>query len=158
MINKCSLFLLLLFLAGGTYNLWALRPVKILYVYSDAGSTVSMVVDHLPWTDRDKISWYMARRDELKRKYPLYDEFWHTYNVLDIGDGFTNYDKSPDADLVCFPNLQVDDSCIVRTHLMIVNEYPEKKAQFYIVTDDDVYQLTPDNKIERVFQPEYLNQ
>lgn len=156
MRNKFSFFLLLLFLAGGTYNLWTLRPVKILYVYSDAGSTVSMVVDHLPWTDRDKISWYMTHRDELIRKYPLYDEFWHTYNVLDIGNGFTNYDKSPGTDLLCFPDIQTDDSCIVRTHLMIVNEYSDKKAIFYIVTDKEEYQLTPGNKIERVLRPDTL--
>jgi hypothetical protein len=58
--KKISMLILYLFLSGAIYNLWTLRPVKILYVNSDGYGTINLVVDHLPWTDRDKIDWYLA--------------------------------------------------------------------------------------------------
>ncbi|WP_230353705.1 DUF943 family protein [Lelliottia sp. WAP21] len=154
MNNKMPKMLLLLFLSGGFYNLWTLRPVNIAYVYSDAGSTLSIVVDHLPWTDKEKIDWYISRREELARNYPLYNDSIHSINILDIGEGFTNYNEMPDEDLLCFPTIQTDRSCILREHLLIVNEYPDRKAVFYIVSNQTTYQLVAGDKIERVQRPD----
>ncbi|WP_072170901.1 DUF943 family protein [Trabulsiella odontotermitis] len=154
MKNKFSFVMLCLFLTGGFYNLWTLRPVKILYVYSDAGWTVTMVVDHLPWTDRDKIGWYLAHREEMKRKYPLFDDTWHTYNIMGVGNGFTNYDSSPDEDLLCFPTIKNDNSCIARNYLLIINEYTDSNTRLYVPDSDVVYQLTSENKLEVVPPPD----
>ncbi|MDK9604084.1 DUF943 family protein [Lelliottia wanjuensis] len=157
MKKKLPVMLLCLFLLGALYNLWTIRPVNILYIYSDEGVTVTIVVDHMPWTDREKIAWYLARRDEFKRKYPSFDNTWQTYYITDISDGFTNYAKSPHEDLFCIPEIKGDDKCLVKNYFLIVDEYTNSGLRFY--PDSDIeYQLTPDNKIERVFRPEYLNQ
>ncbi|KNC89040.1 DUF943 family protein [Trabulsiella odontotermitis] len=153
MKRKFPKLLLCLFLTGGIYNLWTLRPVNILYVYSDAGSTVSMVVDHLPWTDRDKIAWYLTHRDEFKRKYPLSDENYQTYYITDIGEGFTNYEKSPHEDLRCYPTLKNENNCIVKNYLLIVDEYAGSNTRLYIPDSETDYQLTPDNKLEVIYPP-----
>lgn len=154
MKGKFPKLLLSLFLICGIYNLWTLRPVKILYIYSDAGSTVSIVVDHLPWTDRDKIAWYLAHRDELQRKYPLFDVNWQTYYVTDIGEGFTNYEKSPHEDLRCYPTIHTENNCIVKNYLLIVDEYIDSNTRLYVPDSDVVYQLTPENKLEIMPPPD----
>lgn len=157
MKKKLPVLLLCLFLLGAFYNLWTIRPVNIQYIYSDEGVTVTIVVDHMPWTDREKIAWYLARRDEFKRKYPSFDNTWQTYYITDISDGFTNYAKSPHEDLFCIPEIKNDDNCLVKNYFLIVDEYTNSGLRFY--PDSDIeYQLTPDNKIERVYRPEYLNQ
>lgn len=70
MKSKLQKIILCLFLLCCIYNLWTLRPVQILYTYSDAGNSVFLVVDHLPWTDSDKINWYLKHQNEIKNNIP----------------------------------------------------------------------------------------
>lgn len=143
---------LCLFLMAGLYNLWTLRTVKMLYVYSDAGSTVAVVVDHLPWTDRDKINWFLAQKETLKIKYPLFDDAYHTYYIMSVGNGFTNYDKSPHEDLLCFPTINDNDNCIVKEHILIVDDFPDDRTIFYVSPDWVGYQFTSEKILERIPQ------
>ena len=86
MKSKPQKIILCLFLLCCIYNLWTLRPVQILYTYSDAGNSVFLVVDHLPWTDSDKINWYLNHQNEIKNQHPLPEGSWHTWYVIDIGN------------------------------------------------------------------------
>jgi len=142
------------FILSGIYNLWTLRPVNIIYTYSDAGGVVMLVVDHLPWTDRDKINWYLSRQQQIKSNHPLIDDY-HTYYVADIGNGFTNYQNSPHEDLFCIPTIKTEKNCIAKNYLLIVDEQPYRNTRYYITTSGSEYELTPENKIERIY-PEYL--
>lgn len=155
MKSKLQKIILCLFLLCCIYNLWTLRPVQILYTYSDAGNSVFLVVDHLPWTDSDKINWYLKHQNEIKNQHPLPEGSWHTWYVIDIGNGFTDYKKyieGPYEDLYCFPTIKSNDNCIVKNYLMVINEYPYRNTHIGI-NDFTEYQLTPENKIERVFNP-----
>lgn len=152
-MKKKYALLLGLFLLGALYNAWTLRPVNILYVYSDAGSTMSIAVDHLPLTDKEKIDWYMARRDQLKEDYSLYNNVTHRYYIIDISDGFTNYDEMPKEDLRCFPDIKNDKNCLVKYYLLIVNEGTDGKVIFHIPDEQFEYQLTEEGKIEVVPPP-----
>ena len=87
MKSKLQKIILCLFLLCCIYNLWTLRPVQMLYTYSDAGNSVFLVVDHLPWTDSDKINWYLKHQNEIKNQHPLPEGSWHTWYVIDIGNG-----------------------------------------------------------------------
>ncbi|EIM2859467.1 DUF943 family protein, partial [Escherichia coli] len=111
--------------------------------------------DHLPWTDSDKINWYLKHQNEIKNQHPLPEGSWHTWYVIDIGNGFTDYKKyieGPYEDLYCFPTIKSNDNCIVKNYLMVINEYPYRNTHFFIA-DNNEYQLTQENKIERVFNP-----
>lgn len=155
MKSKLQKIILYLFLLCCIYSLWTLRPVQILYTYSDAGNSVFLVVDHLPWTDSDKINWYLKHQNEIKNQHPLPEGSWHTWYVIDIGNGFTDYKKyieGPYEDLYCFPTIKSNDNCIVKNYLMVINEYPYRNTHFFIA-DNNEYQLTQENKIERVFNP-----
>ncbi|MDV7024966.1 DUF943 family protein [Atlantibacter subterranea] len=155
MKNKTLKTAAFLFIASGLYNLWTLRPVDILYIYSDAGWSVDLVVDHMPWTDRDKIDWYLAHQKQIKNKYPLLDGEQHNYYIWDIGNGFTNYNNSPHEDLLCLPTIKNDNNCIVKYPLLIVDEYPYRNARFSVYPWENEYELTPENKLERIYH-EYL--
>ncbi|EEJ5120547.1 DUF943 family protein [Salmonella enterica] len=149
--------LIFLFLLSGVYHLWTLRPVKIIYAYSNAGDEVFLVVDHLPWTDRDKIDWFLKNWQMLREKYPLFEGEWHRYYVVNISDGFTNhedYHDGPFEDLYCFPTIKSKNSCVVKDYPLIVDEFPYRNTNFYIDTIDGEhhYQLTPENQIERIYQ------
>ncbi len=87
------------------YNLWSIRPVNILYIYSDFGGQIFIVVDHLPWTDKDKIAWYLTQQKQLKSKYPLLEGEEHTYFIIEAGKDFIrykDYHDGPYEDLYCF--------------------------------------------------------
>ena len=86
---------------------------------------------------------------------PLPEGSWHTWYVIDIGNGFTDYKKyieGPYEDLYCFPTIKSNDNCIVKNYLMVINEYPYRNTHIGI-NDFTEYQLTQENKIERVFNP-----
>lgn len=154
--KKISMLILYLFLSGAIYNLWTLRPVKILYVNSDGYGTINLVVDHLPWTDRDKIDWYLAHRESINTQYPLLPEVWHRYYITGIGDGFTNYESSPHEDLRCFPAISNEKYCVIKDHLLVVDEDVNEKTRFYVSDAEVEYQLTPEGHIEFVPHPESL--
>lgn len=153
---KLPVMLLCLFFLGALYNLWTTRPVNILYAYSDEGITVTLLVDHMPWTDRDKIAWYLAHREEFKRKYPAYNNTWQSYYITDIGDGFTNHQKSRHEDLFCIPTINSENNCVVKKYYLVVYEYADSSPRFFTDSENE-YEVTPDNKIERLFRPEALN-
>lgn len=154
--RKSLIFVTCLFLAGALYNLWTLRKANIIFIYSDAGSTINIVVDHLPWTDRDKIEWFLARKEKILEKYPLYDSGMHTFYVMDVGKGFTNYNENPDEDLRCFPTIKNEINCLIKDYLLIVYEEEYINTQFYIAPWWTFYQLTPEGKIERIYREENL--
>lgn len=62
------------------------------------------------------------------------------------------YIEGPYEDLYCFPTIKSNDNCIVKNYLMVINEYPYRNTHIGI-NDFTEYQLTQENKIERVFNP-----
>ncbi len=60
---------------------------------------------------------------KLKSQNPLPEGSWHTWYVIDIGNGFTDYKKyieGPYEDLYCFPTIKSNDNCIVKKYLIVV--------------------------------------
>jgi hypothetical protein len=156
MKKKITVFMGCIFLAGALYNLWTLRQVNIMFIYSDAGSTINIVVDHLPWTDRDKIEWFLARKKDILEKHPLYNNSWHDFLIMDIGDGFTNFSENPDEDLFCFPTIKSEKNCLVKNYLLVVEEAEYENMQFHIAPWWTSYQLTSEGKVERIYMEENL--
>lgn len=66
------------------YNLWTLHSCTD-FVYILSGNSVFLVVDHLPWTDSDKINWYLKHQDEIKSN-PYPEGSWHTWYVIDVSN------------------------------------------------------------------------
>lgn len=138
------------FFIAAICNLCTLRSVKILHVYSDFNSSVFVVVDNLPWADRDKIGWFLSHRETFIKDCSLIDGIYHSYYIMDIGDGFTNYEESPKEDLMCFSMGKDQHNCIVKNYPLVVNERPYENIRFqvssYWATNE--YELTPKGKIE----------
>lgn len=136
MKRKLQKIILYLFLLCCIYNLWTLRPVQILYTYSDAGNSVFLVVDHLPWTDSDKINWYLKHQDEIKSQNP-YQKIVGIPGMLLISVmaslTIKKYIEGPYEDLYCFPTIKSNDNCIVKNYLMVINEYPYRNTHFLLL-------------------------
>lgn len=147
MKREFLVLILSLFVVGACYNLWSLRAVKIVHISSNGYGVIQLVVNHMPWTDRDKIYWFLSHREKIDRQYPLFPEVWHRYYITDFGEGFTNRKLSPHEDLKCFPEIQGDKNCIAKNYVLIVDEFPEKYPRFYLPEDDTEYQMTPEGKI-----------
>lgn len=155
MKSKLQKIILCLFLLCCIYNLWTLRPVQILYTYSDAGNSVFLVVDHLPWTDSDKINWYLKHQNEIKNQHPLPEGSWHTgMSLISVMASLTIKNISKGRMKISTVSRQLRAMIIAswKNYLMVINEYPYRNTHIGI-NDFTEYQLTQENKIERVFNP-----
>ncbi|KFC07487.1 hypothetical protein GTGU_01871 [Trabulsiella guamensis ATCC 49490] len=158
MKNKFPVMLLCLFMIGAIYNFWTLRPVSILYVYSDGYGIVNLVVDHMPLTDRGKIGWYLAHREYIQSTYPLFPEIRHRYYVTNVGEGFTNQENSPHEDLRCFPAIDSKKNCVIKDYFLIVDENVNENTRFYVSDGEVEYQMMSEHKLEFIPRPEALQE
>ena len=70
--NKKHKISLIIFGALLAYALWlTCRPVKIIAVHHTGNHSAAILVNNLPFTDRDKIAWWQENRAMLKEKYDL---------------------------------------------------------------------------------------
>ncbi len=122
--------MLMLFLIVALYNLWTLRTVTVFYVSAKKGNNI--VVDHLPLTDRDRIHWFREHKQEFKEKYNLYHMFDRKIYIWDIGNGFTNNQLSPHADLYCFDEMNAEKNCIEKNLLFVAETNSDGRETYYI--------------------------
>ncbi|MCU5774649.1 DUF943 family protein [Erwiniaceae bacterium BAC15a-03b] len=131
---------------------WNLRPVNIIGVhYKNDFSYV--IVDHLPFTDRAKVKWWLDHQDEFREKYHIpapsasgnFD-----VSVWAAGKGYLNYEKNYKQDLLCFSDMESKDNCIEKNLLLTIKKIPEQRIYFVIGFHDSVYELDNDNGLIRV--------
>ena len=124
--------------------LWQLRPVKIIavsrypeyeesyYKNSNEGFTerdnYHIVVDHLPLSVNDKVKWYLAHKEDLKKGYSIPRASSYSITVWDIGDGFIDLSISDDGDLICFPKIEDAAKCIEKNiHMKVSTDEKDKE-------------------------------
>lgn len=147
-VGKLIFLTALIMLATAFYNLWTLRPVRILYVDSFQGMSVNIVVDHFPWADKDRITWFLSHKDELQRKYPVFNG--NTFEVVFLGaeKGFMSLRENPHEDLRCFEALKKEKNCIEKDVLLVVNFYAKGITDFEIGYGGPAYQILGEGNIE----------
>ncbi|MFK3660982.1 DUF943 family protein [Scandinavium sp. NPDC088450] len=118
-MKKTTRTALFIYLSFSLYNLWSLRPVNILYVdlisWSDAGSHanhITVVVDHFPWTDRDRIAWFLAHESEIRAWHPDFKDRVDGIFIMIASEGFLNRLEYPHEDLYCFSSIKNPKNCI----------------------------------------------
>lgn len=127
-----------------TYSLWLLiRPAQIVAVHED-GNHSYILVNHFPFTDSGKISWWLANQKELKDIYHIpkpasYGSF--TIVFWSFGDG---YKKEGKYDRFCFIDMATDVNCIEKDAVFSVSKSTNSGTRF--VVGDNAYQLNSFNK------------
>lgn len=150
-----------------SYILWVQRPVEIiragkrfeydslykqgLYRNSVSGFrdkyAYDIVVDHMPLTEWGRVHWYLAHKDELKKKYNIPASSSYHITFWDIGSGFIDGDKSGDGDLACFT--KVDESnknCLEKNVLLSVDFNKGKWVEFHFNGCNNYWYIKPNGR------------
>jgi len=109
---KIRLFLFILFIIMITLNMWSLRHVNIIHASAKGSGGSAIVVDHFPYTDRDRIHWYLDHRKELQETYGVPGKDEYSILIFGLGEGFFNPEENYKRDLYCFMDMHKKNNCI----------------------------------------------
>ena len=102
---KLWFFLIIIFIFITTLNLWSLRPVNIIHASGKTQGGSAIVVDHFPYTDRDRVYWYLDHRKELQEIYGVPGKDEYSILIFGLGEGFFNPEENYKRDLYCFMDM-----------------------------------------------------
>ncbi|QFS58987.1 DUF943 family protein [Pantoea dispersa] len=87
--------ILLVALASGIYCYLNFREVNVIDVHQDYYSA-SIIVDHLPYSDDEKIRWWLSHQQQITLKYNIkaFNENGSiTYYFYALGEGYQPLEK-----------------------------------------------------------------
>ncbi|EOL8970669.1 DUF943 family protein [Cronobacter dublinensis] len=122
------------------------RPVKIIAVHQTP-YTAAVIVERLPWRDRNKIRWWRDNEQRLITHYALKADNPRgsvDYFVYAFGKGYQPEGK---ADRLCFEEIKSAARCIDKNLLMIVTQNRAGEQIFLI--DHYRYQVMRDGKLKK---------
>lgn len=111
-----SIFLLLLILIS---HLVIRKPnISVIDVYYD-GSTAQVIVDKLPLTHAEKISWWVKNKNKILSRYniPTGGKIPFLIIIYAFGRG---YQVEGNEDRLCFSNVKPPKNCIDKNILMMI--------------------------------------
>ncbi|AIX73697.1 MAG: DUF943 family protein [Mixta calida] len=145
--NKKHKISLIIFGALLAYALWlTCRPVKIIAVHHTGNHSAAILVNNLPFTDRDKIAWWQENRAMLKEKYDLpapADNGFFSVTVWLFGEGYQ--EDNQDDDQYCFKDMQTMKHCIEKTDSFTI--YSSRGNQAHFSVDNGGYILKNNGEI-----------
>ncbi|MBV4365341.1 DUF943 family protein [Erwinia phyllosphaerae] len=117
-MRKLIILLLAIFSCILLYLFSAENDVSVIGAHYD-GSTAQIIVDKLPLTDSEKISWWKKNQSEIMNKYniPSGDRTPFLMVVYAFGDG---YQMEGDEDRLCFSDMKPPKNCIDKNILMMI--------------------------------------
>jgi len=117
-MRKLIILLLAIFSCILLYLFSAEKNVSVIGAHYD-GSTAQIIVDKLPLTDSEKISWWKTNQSEIMNKYniPSGDRTPFLMVVYAFGDG---YQMEGDEDRLCFSDMKPPKNCIDKNILMMI--------------------------------------
>ena len=119
--NLCYIIILVIFGIYG-YFLWlSLRPIDIVAVHHRGHGFSSILVNNFPFTDKDKISWWLKNKDILKEKYDIpkaENDGYFNITVWLFGEG---YKETDGYDRLCFEDTPPPINCIDKNAVFSVS-------------------------------------
>ncbi|UWS28975.1 DUF943 family protein [Erwinia pyrifoliae] len=146
--KKIFVALLLLGCALAGYFVWSsLRPVEIIAVHQ-RNNYSDILVKNFPFTDKEKINWWLKNKEILKDKYnapePASDEFF-TITFWLFGDGYKEEGK---YDRLCFDDMKTTVNCIEKEAVFSVSNSKNSGTRFTV--HDGIYRITEKGEIIKV--------
>ncbi|MGV3345630.1 DUF943 family protein [Enterobacteriaceae bacterium LUAb1] len=146
-IKKTLYALLLVAVVVFGYGLWLSRPVEIVAVHQD-GNSSDVLVKNFPFTDREKMSWWLKNKNMLKEKYniprPEKDGDFTVIFWL-FGDG---YKETDGYDRLCFEDMLPPKNCIDKNRVFSANHSRNMGVSF--IVSGGIYRLKENGDIVRV--------
>lgn len=130
--------MLVVIIVGG-YLLWLwYRPMKIIAVHQSGSYSIVLVKDY-PFSDREKMKWWLKNKAMLKVKYniPKSDKDGRYHVILwDFDEGYKEEGK---YDRLCFDDMKPPINCVDKNSLLIIGHTKDKITRFTV--DDGIYIL-----------------
>ncbi|ELQ6022792.1 DUF943 family protein [Cronobacter turicensis] len=146
MIKKRVLLLVIILAAVVIIRFMTDRSVNIIAVHQNP-YTAAVIVERLPWRDRDKIAWWRDNEKRLIKHYSLKIDNPRgalDYFVYAFGEG---YQPEGDADRLCFEEIKSPSRCIDKNLLMVVTQN-RAGAQIFLI-DQYRYQVMRDSELQK---------
>lgn len=144
---KIKIFALGLFVFVAVFNLWSLRPVKIIYTSRQMEGSNDVVVNHFPLTDRDRVYWYLDHKEELLEEYNIPRSTDFDIVIWDVADGFVNLEENYKHDLYCFRDMKVKNNCIEKNMFLKIKLYKYGKEVFTVGYSGYSYAVDKEGKL-----------
>ncbi|WP_241596559.1 DUF943 family protein [Rosenbergiella epipactidis] len=122
-----------------------LRPVEIIAVHNDHDFH-SVLVKNFPFSDKNKIKWWINNQYFLKQKYgiPRPDrEGAFTIIFWNFGEG---YKETDGYDRLCFNDVDLPKNCIDNDSLLFVKKEKYTGLEFW--GDNGIYRIKENGKYE----------
>ncbi|SCC68433.1 DUF943 family protein [Kosakonia oryziphila] len=145
--SKKTFYVLLLVALGiFGYCFWLpLRPIDIVAVHHREYGFSSILVRNFPFTDKDKIGWWLKNKDMLKGKYDIpkpEKDGSFTITFWLFGEG---YKENDGYDRLCFNDIPPPLNCIDKDAVFSVSN--SKNLGTIFTTYDGKYQLQKNGDI-----------
>ncbi|WP_421504848.1 DUF943 family protein [Erwinia rhapontici] len=140
--SKKRKFMMLLVIIVGGYLLWLwYRPMKVINVHQRGSYSVVLVKDY-PFSDREKMKWWLKNKEMLKVKYntPKPDEDGR-YRVI-LWDFDEGYKEEGKYDRLCFEDMKPPINCVDKNAMMIIQHSKDNITQ---ITVGNEYYILQDN-------------
>lgn len=144
---KKNLYTLLLVggIVHGCFLWYSHRPVEIVAVHHGRSGFSDVLARNCPFTDKDKIDWWLKNKAMLEEKYnipnPEKDGYFYLTFWL-FGDGYKEEEK---YDRICFDDMKTKVNCIEKDPVFSVKNSKNMGTMFEAY--DGTYRLKNNGEI-----------
>ena len=141
--------LTLIFLILAFYNAWTLQKVNVLFSENVWLGHYVIAVDHLPLTDRDKISWFNDNKAILQNRYHILMDDFEQITIMEAVGGIKNSTSRRIDDYYCFTNITSDNRCVDKSMQMQIERDQDGTVTFYIHSAGGIYVQDTDGNVQK---------
>ncbi|POY66355.1 hypothetical protein C3402_18215, partial [Pantoea sp. PSNIH3] len=121
-MKKLTIIIITLLLGAIGFRLY--YPTEIITIHRTSKHSLTMLVDHFPWTKKGKIAWWKEHHEEIFRQMNFNESIYSIYifNSRYKKDSGTDQD----SDLLCFEEMATEQNCISKENRpLIIRRYPD---------------------------------
>ncbi|POU50234.1 DUF943 family protein [Mixta calida] len=126
-MKKLTIIIITLLLGAIGFRLY--YPTEIITIHRTSKHSLTMLVDHFPWTKKGKIAWWKEHHEEIFRQMNFNESIYSIYifNSRYKKDSGTDQD----SDLLCFEEMATEQNCISKENRpLIIRRYPDGHIEY----------------------------
>ncbi|MDU6537938.1 DUF943 family protein [Mixta calida] len=115
-MKKLTIIIITLLLGAIGFRLY--YPTEIITIHRTSKHSLTMLVDHFPWTKKGKIAWWKEHHEEIFRQMNFNESIYSIYifNSRYKKDSGTDQD----SDLLCFEEMATEQNCISKENRPLI--------------------------------------
>ncbi|WP_368928443.1 DUF943 family protein [Mixta calida] len=126
-MKKLTIIIITLLLGAIGFRLY--YPTEIITIHRTSKHSLTMLVDHFPWTKKGKIAWWKEHHEDIFRQMNFNESIYSIYifNSRYKKDSGTDQD----SDLLCFEEMATEQNCISKENRpLIIRRYPDGHIEY----------------------------